>query len=158
MKNSGLMCRNLNVAHQRWIAPNAERIIRETAGANDLSVMRAPPKTSHLGACVDAVHSSTGRSVPEMDMTVVRSSTCRKNIWLPWAPAESLDSSLVVGFSELGDSQGASIPNGDKIIISASCKLSTVGAPLKTANLRRVRNQLSDLVLSNANIVVEDET
>jgi hypothetical protein len=31
VENSGLMCWNLNVAHESRVAPNAERIVRETA-------------------------------------------------------------------------------------------------------------------------------
>ena len=158
MKYPGLMCWNLDVAHQGWIAPDAERVVREATGADDLLVVRAPSKASNLRTGVNAVDSSTSCSIPEVNMTVVRSSTSSENIWLPWAPAESLDGGLVVGLCELGDSQGASIPDRNEVVVSTSCKLCTIRAPLKTTDLGCVRDQLGDFVLGDADIMVEDET
>jgi hypothetical protein len=71
VKNSGFMCGNLDVAHQGWVAPDAERVVREAAGADDLLVMRAPPKAGNLGPSVDTVDSSTSCSVPEVNVTIV---------------------------------------------------------------------------------------
>jgi hypothetical protein len=75
---------------------------------------------------------------------------------LPWAPAESLDGSTVVGLSKLGSTEGTGIPDVDEVIVSTSGELSAVGAPLKTTDLRGVRDKLSDLVVSNSDIVVVD--
>jgi hypothetical protein len=158
VKYSGLMCWYLDVAHQGWIAPDAERVVREATCADDLLVVRAPSKASNLRASVNAVDSSASCSVPEVNVTVVRSSTSSENIWLPWAPAESLDGGLVVGLCELGDSQGASIPDGNEVVVSTSRKLCTICAPLKTTDLGCVRDQLGNLVLSDADIMVEDKT
>ena len=63
----------------------------------------------------------------------------------------------MVGLCEFGNGQGASIPDGDEVVVSSSCKLSTICAPLKTADFGGVRDQLCDLVLSNADIMVEHE-
>lgn len=157
VKDSGLMCWNLNVAHQSRVAPDAEGVIGEAAGADDLTVVRAPSQAGNLRAGIDAVHSSTSCGIPEVNVTVIGSSTSSENVWLPWTPAESLDGGFMIGLRELGDSQRASIPNGDKVIISTSSKLSTICAPFKTTNFRGVGDQLGDLVLSNADIMIEDE-
>jgi len=71
VKHSGLVGWNLNVAHQSWVAPDTERVVGETASANNFLVVRAPSKTGDLGASVDAVHSCPSGRVPEVDMTVV---------------------------------------------------------------------------------------
>jgi hypothetical protein len=64
----------------------------------------------------------------------------------------------VVGLGELWRRQRAGVPDRDKVVIPTSGKLSSVRSPLKTTDLRGVRYELGDLVLCNANIVVEDET
>ena len=71
MKHSGLVCRDLNIAYQGWITPDAERIVGEAAGADNLLVVRAPSKAGNLRTGVDTVNSGASRSVPEVDVTVV---------------------------------------------------------------------------------------
>jgi hypothetical protein len=71
VEDSGLMSRDLDVAHQRRIAPDAEGVVGEAAGADDLLVVGAPPKAGNLRPSVDAVHSCAGGGVPEVDVTVV---------------------------------------------------------------------------------------
>ena len=111
VEDSSLMRRDLNVANQSWVTPNAQRIVGETTGTDDLAVMRAPSKASNLGAGVNTVDSSTSCGIPEVDVTVVGSSTSSEDVWLPWAPAEGLHGGLVVSLCELRNSQGASIPD-----------------------------------------------
>jgi hypothetical protein len=150
------MCWDLNVADQSWVAPDAERVVGKAAGADDLTVVRTPSEAGDLGSSVDAVDTSTSGGVPEVDVTIIWSTSSSKNVWLPRAPTKCLHCSLVVGLGELGDSQGASIPDGDEVIVATSSKLSTIGAPFKTADFRSVRDELGNLMLSNADIVVED--
>jgi hypothetical protein len=111
VKDSCLVGWDLNIANQCWVAPDADGVVWETAGADDLTVVRAPSKAGDLRASINAVDTSAGSRVPEVDVTIIRSTTGSKKVWLPWAPAESLDRSLVVGLGELWDSQGASIPD-----------------------------------------------
>lgn len=151
------MSRDLNVTDKSGIAPNAERVIGEAAGANDLAVAGAPSETGDLRAGVDAVHSGTRGGVPEVDMTVVGAATSRKQVHVPGAPGEGLDSGLVVGLGELGDSQRSSIPDGNEVVIASGSELGTIGSPLKSTDLRRVGNELSNLVLSDTNVMVIDE-
>ena len=71
MEDSGLVCGNLNIADESWIAPNADRVIREATGADNLTVVRAPSEAGNLRTGIDAVDSCTCGCVPEMDMTIV---------------------------------------------------------------------------------------
>src|SRR6267378_3771662 len=94
--------RNLDVADQSRIAPDAQRVIWEPAGTDDLAVVIAPPQAGYLGAGVDAVRPGTGGSIPKMDVTIVRTTTRCKQVQLPWAPVKGLDGSTVVGLGEFG--------------------------------------------------------
>lgn len=157
MENAGLVRWDFNVADQGWIAPDAKRVVWEAAGADDLAVVGAPAEGGDLGAGVNAVDASTGGGVPEVDVTVVGSATSGEQVGLPWAPADGLDGSLVVGLGELGDGERAGIPDGDEVVVSASSELGTIGAPLEATDLGGVGDELGGLVLGDAHIVVEDE-
>ena len=157
MEDAGLVGGDLDVADQSWVAPDAEGVVWEAAGADDLAVVGAPAQGGDLGAGVDAVDASTGGGVPEVDVTVVGSAAGGEQVGLPWAPADGLDSSLVVGLGELGDREGAGVPDGDKVVVAASSELGTVGAPLEATYLGGVGDELGGLVLGDAHIVVEDE-
>ena len=84
--------------------------------------------------------------------------TSGEQVGLPRAPGESFDGGLVIGLLELGSVERASVPDGNKVVVATSGKLGTVGAPLETADLGGVRDKLSNFVLGDADIVVEDET
>ena len=71
MKDSGLMRGNLNIANQGWVTPDAERIVGESTGADNLTVMRAPAKTGDLRTGIDAVDTCASSCIPEVDMTVL---------------------------------------------------------------------------------------
>ena len=71
VENTGLMRWDLNIAYQCWVAPDAKRIVWEAAGGDDLTVVGAPSQAGDLRAGVNAVYTSTGGGVPEMDVTVV---------------------------------------------------------------------------------------
>jgi len=71
MQDPSLMGWNLYVSNQSRIAPDAEGVVREAARANKLSVVIAELQAGDLRACVDAVDSSAGSGVPEMDVSVV---------------------------------------------------------------------------------------
>lgn len=118
----------------------------------------APAKRSDLRTSVDAVDASTRGGVPEVNVTVVRAATSSEEVHVPRAPREGLDSSLVVGLGELRNRQRSGIPDGDEVVVAASSELSAIGAPLKSANLGCMGDELSNLVLGNANIVVVDKT
>jgi hypothetical protein len=102
VKNSALVGRDLNIFDKSWVAPDADRVVRETTCRSELLVLGRPPKRSDLRTSVDAVDPSTSGGVPEMNMSVVRTTTSGEEVGLPRAPAESLDSSAVVGLRELG--------------------------------------------------------
>lgn len=76
---------------------------------------------------------------------------------MPGAPGESLNGSLVVGLGPLGSLEGASIPDVDKVIVAAGSELCAIGAPFETANLGCVADELGNLVLRNADVMVIDE-
>jgi hypothetical protein len=157
VEDSALVGRDLDSSDKGRVAPDAQRVVGETAWADNLTVVRAPAERSNLRASVDAVDASTRGGVPEVDVAIVRATTSSKEVHVPGAPREGLDGSLVVGLGELGDRQRSGIPDGDEVVVAASSELGTIGAPLKTANLGSVGDELGNLVLSDANIVVVDK-
>ena len=64
----------------------------------------------------------------------------------------------MVGLGELGSGKRASIPDVDHVVVGASSELGTIGAPLETADLSGVGDELSNLVLCDANVVVVHKT
>lgn len=71
MENSSLVCWDLNVTNQSRITPDADRVVWEATGADNLTVVRAPSERGDLRTSVDAVDSCTGSGVPEVDVTIV---------------------------------------------------------------------------------------
>lgn len=71
VKNTGLVGGNLNVADKSWVAPDADGVVWETAGADNLAVVWAPSETGDLGTSVDAVDTGTSGGVPEVNVTIV---------------------------------------------------------------------------------------
>lgn len=71
MKNTSLVGWDLDVADQGWVAPDADGVVWEATGADDLTVMGAPSEGGNLRTGVDAVDTSTSGSIPEVDVTVV---------------------------------------------------------------------------------------
>jgi len=71
VENSGLVCGNLDVADESWVAPDTDGVIRESTSADDLTVVRAPSEAGDLRSSVDAVNSCTSGCVPEMNVTIV---------------------------------------------------------------------------------------
>lgn len=92
-----------------------------------------------------------------MDVAVVAASSGGEEVVLPGAPGQGLDGGLVVGLLELGGVELAGVPDGDEVVVAAGGELSTVRAPLETADFRGVGCELGDLVLGDAHIVVEDK-
>ena len=119
MQYPRLVGRDLNVLDQGRVAPDAERVVRKAARADDLAVVRAPPKAGHLRARVDAVGARARGRVPEVDVTVVGASTGSEEVELPGTPAESLDGGAMVGLAELGRRQRTGIPDRDEVVIPA---------------------------------------
>jgi len=64
----------------------------------------------------------------------------------------------VVGLLELWSVERTSVPDADEVVVAASGELSTICAPFKTTDLAGVRDELGDLVLGDADIVVVDKT
>lgn len=157
VEDTGLVSRNLHVTNQGRVAPDAQGVVREAAGADNLTVVVAPLQAGDLRAGVDTVGPSAGGRVPEVDVTVVGTTTRREQIQLPRAPAEGLDGSTVVRLGELGCAERPRIPDVDQVVIAASGELSAIGPPFQSTHLRGVRDKLSNLVLGNANVVVENK-
>lgn len=158
MQYTALMGRDLHVAHQGGVAPDAQGVIGITTRGDDLAVVRGPPQAGNLRPRVNAVDASSGCRVPEVDVTIIGTSSSGQKVHVPRAPSEGLDGGLVVGLGELGHGQRPSVPDGDEVVIAASSELGTIGAPLQTTDLGSVGDELSHLVLGNANIVVEDQS
>lgn len=126
MKDAALVSRNLNVTDQSRVAPDAERVVREATGADNLAVVGAPAERCHLRTSINAVDSSTRGRVPEMDVTIVGAATGGQQVHVPRAPGESLDGSLVVGLGKLGNGQRTGIPDRNQVVVAASSKLGAV--------------------------------
>lgn len=158
MEDSALVGGNLNVAYQGGVAPDAERVIRKPARADNFPVVGAPAEAGDLGAGVDAIDTGTRGGVPEVDVAIVRTTTSGEKVHIPGAPSEGLDRSLVVGLGELRDREGAGIPDGDEVVIAASSELSTIRPPFEATDFGGVGDKLCHLVLGDTDIVVENET
>lgn len=158
MQDTGLVRRDLNVLDKSRVAPDAQAVVGEAGRGDDLLVAGAPAERSDLAAGVDAVDASARGGVPEVNHAIVATTASGEQVRLPRAPRKSLDGGLVVGLLELGGVERASVPDGDEVVVATSSKLGTVGTPLKTADLRGVGDELGNLVLSDTDIVVEDET
>jgi hypothetical protein len=78
----------------------------------------APSQAGDLAASIDGVDASSGGGVPEMDVTIVATTSSCQEVVLPWAPSKSLDGCIVVGLLELRSLQAAGIPNGDEIVVT----------------------------------------
>ena len=53
-----------------------------------------------------------------MDVTIVGTTSGGQEVMLPWAPSESLDCGVMVGFLELGRLEATGVPDGDKVVIA----------------------------------------
>ena len=157
VQNARLVRRDLHVLDTGRVAPDAQAVVRETTSADDLLVVGAPSEAGDLRVSGDVVDASTSGGVPEVDLTIVGSTTSGEEVGLPRAPGDSLDGSAVVGLGELGSGERTSIPDVDHVVVGASRKLSTISAPLETTDLTSVGDELGNLVLSDANVVVVDE-
>lgn len=77
---TSLVSGDLNIANQSRIAPDAERVVGEATGADDLAVVVAPAQGRDLGASVDAVGTSTSGGVPEVNVTIVRTTASGEKV------------------------------------------------------------------------------
>jgi len=66
---------NLNVLDKGWIAPDAQAVVWEARGRDNLLVRGGPSQAGDLRASVDAVDASARGGVPEVDHTVVATTT-----------------------------------------------------------------------------------
>lgn len=71
VKDTGLVSWDLNIANQGWVAPDADGVVWEAAGADNLAIVRAPSETGDLRSGINAVDTSTGGGVPEVNVTIV---------------------------------------------------------------------------------------
>jgi hypothetical protein len=79
VQNARLVSWDLHVLHAGGVAPDAERVVRETASADDFFVVSAPSQASDLRVSGDVVDASSSGSVPEVDLTIVGSAaSCEK--------------------------------------------------------------------------------
>lgn len=71
VENTSLVGWDLDVADQGWVAPDADGVVWEATGADNLTVMWAPSEGGDLRAGINAVDTSTSGGVPEVNVTVV---------------------------------------------------------------------------------------
>lgn len=156
VKDTGLVGGDLDVLDEGRVTPDGHLVVGSTVAGDDLAVVGGPLEGGNLGTGIDSVDASTGGGVPEVNLAIVGTSSGGEEVVLPRAPGESLDGGFVVGLGELGSKHGTSIPNVDEVVVAARCELSAIGAPFETADLGSVTVKLTDLVLGDADVVVED--
>lgn len=157
VQDAAVVGRDLGVLDERRVAPDADAVVGEAARRRELLVRRAPPQRRHLAARVDAVGARARRAVPEVNVPVVAAAARREQVQLPRAPRQRLDGGFVVGLGELGRAEAARVPDVDEVVVAAGGELRAVGAPLEAADLAGVGDELGDLVLRDADVVVVDE-
>ena len=158
VQDTGLVGWDLSTLDQAWIRPHAKLVVWESVGGNNLLVRGGPSQARDLRAGINGVDTSAGGGVPEVDVLIKGTTTSREEVVLPWTPSKSFDSGLVVSLGKARSVQSAGIPDVDQVVVATGSELGTIGAPLKSANLRGMRHKRSDLVISNADIVVDDFT
>ena len=55
MQHTRFVGRNLDVLDESWVAPDAQAVVGEAGGGDDLLVAGAPAERCHLAAGIDAV-------------------------------------------------------------------------------------------------------
>src|SRR5271163_3566977 len=134
MQDSSLMSRDLDVPYKCRIAPDAKRVIGKATRADQFTIVVAELQTRNLRPSVNAVDSSASSGIPEVDVSVVGSTSSRQQIKLPWTPAKSLHCCTMILLAKLWSAKRSRVPDRDKIIVATRSELSTVRAPLETTN------------------------
>lgn len=136
--------------------PDGELVLREAVGREELLLSGGPDKRADLGVGVDLVDEGAGLGVVEANVAVSSARASGKSVLLPRAPGKSLDggSGLVEG--EASRSGGGDVPDVAEVVVGTGGELSAVVGPLEAADLLGVTLESGEVVLGNANIVVED--
>jgi len=71
VQDTRLVGRDLDVLDKSRVAPDAQAVVREAGGRDDLLVARAPAERGDLAAGVDAVDASARGGVPEVNHAIV---------------------------------------------------------------------------------------
>lgn len=86
VENARLVSRDLHVLNTGGVAPDAQAVVGEATSADNLLVVGAPAKAGDLRVGGNVVDAGTSGGVPEVDLTVVGTTTGGKQVGLPWAP------------------------------------------------------------------------
>src|SRR5690606_7646274 len=141
-----------------WSSDVCSSDLRETVAGDDFSVRCRPAKGGDLRPCVDAIDAGTRGAVPEVDVPIVGSTTGCEKIELPRAPSKRFNGGLVICLGPLWSFKSARIPNVDEVVISSRGELGAIGTPFEAADFRSVRGKLGDLMLGDANVMIENHT
>lgn len=74
------MGRNLDVLDKSRVAPDAQAVVGEARGGDDLLVAGAPAERGNLATSVDAVDASARSGVPEVDHAVVAAAASSEQV------------------------------------------------------------------------------
>jgi hypothetical protein len=86
VENARFVGRDLHVLDARGVAPDAQAVVGEATGADNLLVVSAPAEGGDLGVGGDVVDASASGGVPEVDLTVVGTTAGGEEVGLPRAP------------------------------------------------------------------------
>ena len=125
--------------HHGRVLPQAQLVLAEPVGAQDLLLVLAPLEGTHLGLGVDAVHTGTGVGVPELDAPVRGTAASGEQVALEGAPRKGLHGGLVlvqaVKRSRRGGRRRGSVPDVQQVVVASARQLLARGRPLQPAHL-----------------------
>lgn len=163
----------LGHADHGGILPDDELVLREAVRRDELALVGVPLQSAHLRAGVDRVEARAGGAAPGADAAVRGAAARGEETLLPGAPSDGLDGGLVGVERELGGSR-ARVPDVEEVVVACAAyserdvhaegarvrtargELETVGGPLEAADLLSVTLEGGNVVLGDADIVVED--
>jgi hypothetical protein len=101
-----------------WVFPEAQLVLAEAVGTEDLTLIFVPDKRADLAVCVDCVDELACLNVPEAHGLVRSSSSGCQQVALPGTPRQGLDCRLVPEELVAGSS-GRDVPNEGRVVIAA---------------------------------------
>lgn len=140
------------LSHGR-ILPRADLVLREPVGRDELLTMDRPLESAHLRLGINGVQELAGCSVPEFNRAISCTPSSSKQRWLPRAPGQRLDGSLVFLERELRRLL-AKLPEVEYVVITTGSELLSVKAPLKSADLSRVASEGRHEGVTSTNVPV----
>ena len=156
---AGVALEVLDASHRR-VGPESELVVGVAVAREELLLVGVPAEGADLGARVDGVQVGAELGVPELDRAVGRARARGEDVAVVGAPGEGLDGGAVVRERPEGRlaacPRGGGVPEVDEVVVRARGERLSVEGVGETAYLLGVADAASDLVVADADVVVDD--